>query len=65
MINSIKNLNIVSPALKKLESKLTNYLYDSYLLNIVINNEKTLKSIIYEIGFFIINTYGLYLLYKK
>lgn len=64
MINSIKNLNIVSPALKKLESKLTNYLYDSYLLNIVINNEKTLKSIIYEIGFFIINTYGLYLLYK-
>ena len=56
MINSIKNLNIVSPALKKLESKLTNYLYDSYLLNIVINNEKTLKSIIYEIGFFIINT---------
>lgn len=65
MINSIKNLNIVSPALKKLESKLTNYLYDSYLLNIVINNEKTLKSIIYEIGFFIINTYGLYLLYKN
>ena len=65
MINSIKNLNIVSPALKKLESKLTNYLYDSYLLNIVINNEKTLKSIIYEIGFFIINTYGLYLLYKS
>lgn len=65
MINSIKNLNIVSPALKKLESKLTNYLYDSYLLNIIINNEKTLKSIIYEIGFFIINTYGLYLLYKS
>ena len=65
MINSIKNLNIVSPALKKLESKLTNYLYDSYLLNIVINKEKTLKSIIYEIGFFIINTYGLYLLYKS
>lgn len=65
MINSIKNLNIVSPALKKLEYKLTNYLYDSYLLNIVINNEKTLKSIIYEIGFFIINTYGLYLLYKS
>lgn len=65
MINSIKNLNIVSPALKKLESKLTNYLYDSYLLNIIINNEKTLKSIIYEIGFFIINTYGLYLLYKN
>lgn len=65
MINSIKNLNIVSPALKKLEYKLTNYLYDSYLLNIVINNEKTLKSIIYEIGFFIINTYGLYLLYKN
>ena len=65
MINSIKNLNIVSPTLKKLESKLTNYLYDSYLLNIIINNEKTLKSIIYEIGFFIINTYGLYLLYKN
>lgn len=65
MINSIKNLNIVSPALKKLEYKLTNYLYDSYLLNIVINNEKTLKSIIYEIGFFIINTYSLYLLYKN
>lgn len=65
MINSIKNLNVISPALKKLEYKLTNYLYDSYLLNIVINNEKTLKSIIYEIGFFIINTYGLYLLYKN
>ena len=65
MINSIKNLNVISPALKKLEYKLTNYLYDSYLLNIVINKEKTLKSIIYEIGFFIINTYGLYLLYKS
>lgn len=65
MINSIKNLNVISPALKKLEYKLTNYLYDSYLLNIVINKEKTLKSIIYEIGFFIINTYGLYLIYKS
>ena len=65
MINSIKNLNVIFPALKKLEYKLTNYLYDSYLLNIVINKEKTLKSIIYEIGFFIINTYGLYLLYKS
>ena len=64
MINSIKNLNLITTALKKIEYNLTNYLYDTYLFGIFLNKEKTLKNIIYEIGFFIINTYGLYLLYK-
>lgn len=65
MFNSIKNLNIINVALKKIEKNLTKYLYDSYLFNILSNKEKTFKNIIYEIGFFTINTYGLYLLYSN
>lgn len=63
MFNSIKNLNIVKLALKKIENSLTTYLYDSYILNILLNKEKTMKNIIYELGFFVINTYGIYLIY--
>ena len=65
MFNSIKNLNIITHALKKIEKNLTTYLYNNYLFNIILNKEKTFKSIVYEMGFFIINTYGLYLVYMN
>ena len=63
MINSIKNLNITSKRLKKIESSLVNLLYDNYKVNRFINNETLLKNTINEIGFFIINTWGFYLIF--
>ena len=54
MINSIKNLNITSKRLKKIEESLVNLLYDNYKVNRFINNETLLKNTINEIGFFII-----------
>ncbi len=65
MINSIKNLNITDSRLKKIEENLTNFLYDNYLVSSFLNKEKTIKNWISEIGFFIINTWGFYLIYNN
>ena len=65
MINSIKNLNVTNSRLKKIEEVLTNFLYDNYILGSFLNKERTLKNWISEIGFFIINTWGFYLIYNN
>lgn len=64
MITSIKNLAAVDTILKKVETKLTEYLYDSYKMNIFLNKVRIIKTSINEIGFFLINTFGFYLVYK-
>lgn len=64
MITSIKNLDALDITLKKLESKLTEYIYDSYKTNIFLNKVNILKTGSYEIGLFLINTFGFYFVYK-
>lgn len=64
MINSIKNLNVTSSRLKKIEESLSKFLYDTFLLSSFLNKEKTLKNWISEIGFFAINTWGFYLIFQ-
>lgn len=64
MMQSIKNLHIIKYSLMKLEKKLSNYFYDTYKLNIFLNLLTSIKSSVNEIGIFIINTVGFYLVYK-
>ena len=64
MINSIKNLNLTGLRLKKVEESLSNFLYNSFLLNGFLNREQSFKNWISEIGFFVINTWGFYLIFK-
>ena len=64
LINSIKNLNITNLRLKYIEECLSEYLFDNFKVNKFVNNEVTLKNIINEIGFFVINTWGFYFVFK-
>lgn len=64
MINSIKNLNALDVTLKRVESSLTEYLYNTFKLNSFLNKINTLKTSCYEIGFFLVNTFGFYFVYK-
>lgn len=64
MINSIKNLDAVDGILNKIERKLTHYLYDTYKVNTILNKINIFKVSCYEIGFFLINTFGFYFVYK-
>lgn len=64
MINSIKNLDAVDSTLNKIERKLTHYLYDTYKVNTILNKINIFKVSCYEIGFFLINTFGFYFVYK-
>ena len=64
MINSIKNLDALDITLKKNESDLTNYLYDSFKINSYLNKVNIFKVSCYEIGFFLVNTFGFYFVYK-
>ena len=64
MINSIKNLDAVDGTLNKIERKLTHYLFDTYKVNTILNKINIFKVSCYEIGFFLINTFGFYFVYK-
>ena len=64
LINSIKNLNITKLRLQNIEESLSNLLFDNFKVNTFINNENIIKNIINEIGFFAINTWGFYLIFK-
>ena len=64
MINSIKNLDALDGVSKKIEIGLTQYLYDSYKINILLNKVNICKAGCYEIGLFLINTFGFYFVYN-
>ena len=64
MLNSIKNLNITEKRLTCIESSLSTLLYDNFEVNKFINSEVLIKNIINEIGFFLINTWGFYLIFQ-
>ncbi|MEG1892390.1 MAG: peptidase domain-containing ABC transporter [Bacilli bacterium] len=62
---SIKNLNITSFILEKIETNLSKFLYDNYLLTSFLNKEGNLKNFVNEVGFFIVNTYGMYAIFHN
>ncbi len=62
---TIKNLNITPYILKNIEEKLSIFLYDSFKLNDYLNKEENLKNSINELGFYVINTVGIYLIMKN
>ena len=64
MINSIKNLDALDVTLKKIESCLTEYLFNTFKLNSFLNKINILKTSCYEIGFFLVNTFGFYFVYN-
>lgn len=64
MITSIKNLHLTDKRLKKVESSLIKLLYDNFKVGLFINRETTIKNIINELGFLVINTWGFYLIYQ-
>ena len=64
MINSIKNLDAMDYTLKKEEKNLVEYLYDNFKINAFLNKINTLKISCYEIGVFLVNTFGFYFVYN-
>lgn len=65
LINSIKNLNQTKSSLRKIETKLSTFLYDNFKLMKFLNGETTFKLGISEVGLFLINTLGFYLIYQN
>ena len=61
-ILAIKNTNKVDYVLKKLEKNFVEYLKDSFKLSNLLNIQNIIKEFINEIGLFLINAYGLYLI---
>lgn len=64
MIESIKNLNISTAVLKKVEIVLSKYLFNNYKFNTYINRTNLIKDIIVECSLFIINSVGFYYILK-
>ena len=64
MINSIKNLNITHKRLNNIENKLTEYINDTFKLALFLNKETTSKEWTSELGFFLINTLGFWLVFN-
>ena len=58
--SSIKGLNITPFVLKTIEEKLALYLRDNFTLNEYFNKCENIKNTINELGFFIVNTLGIY-----
>lgn len=60
MFNSIKNLNVTDIRLKELETTTTKYLYDTYLFNVFLNKDNSIKNGISEICMFLVTSLGFY-----
>jgi len=63
MLESVKNLSVEKNLNKRIENKLSNYLYNDYYLNSFFNKVDLYKNTILETLYFIINFYGLYLVF--
>ncbi len=64
MNTSIKNLNLTQNFIWKLEDKLILMLKSNFEFQNLINKLEFLKNFIYEIGLFLVTTFGIYLIYK-
>lgn len=65
MNTSIKNLNLTETFLKRLEDKLILMLKSNFKIDTLLNKIEFLKNTIYEIGLFLVMTFGIYLVYKQ
>ena len=65
MNGSIKNLNSTKIFLKRLEKNLIAMLKRNFLTIKFINNVVLIKNLIYEVGVFIVTTYGIYLILQN
>ncbi|MBE6154962.1 MAG: peptidase domain-containing ABC transporter [Firmicutes bacterium] len=65
MNNSIKNLNLSNKFMNNLENKLILMLKCNFNLTNILNEIEFLKNFIYEIGLFIVMTFGIILVYKN
>ncbi len=63
--NSIKNLNLEEKFLIRLESKLISFLKSNFNLTKLLNKINLFKDFIYEVGLFLILTFGIYLIAKN
>lgn len=64
MIDSIKNLNKTKEVLDSQEATISNLLYDNYTFTSFMNKLTLIKDFICEVGLFVINSYGFYLIYN-
>lgn len=65
MFKNIKYLNKTNNVLKVLEYNSAQMILKNFKVESFYNFENHLKNFIYEIGYFAINTYGIYLIYYK
>lgn len=65
MNTSIKNLNLTETFLKKIEDKLILMLKSNFKAEETLNKIEGLKNTIYELGIFLVMTFGMYLVYKE
>ncbi len=63
MNTSIKNLNLINEFIYRLENNLILMLKSNFKLQSLLNNIEFVKNFIYEIGLFLITTFGVYLIY--
>lgn len=61
-LESIKNLNIIEKENIKLENTFTEYEYDTFNFSKIINIINTVNSILYDLGLFILTSYGIFLI---
>jgi len=62
MFESVKNLNVFNTVLEKIENYLSKYLLNNYEFNNFFNLANLVKEFILELSFFLINSYGFWLI---
>lgn len=65
MFKNIKNLNKVNTALNTIERSCTNLIYNSYNISLINNFQYNLKNFFSEAGYFLVNAFGIYLIYNE
>ena len=65
MFESIKNLNIIKIILSKIEFKLSKYLLSNYDFTAFYNKSNLGKDFLFELSYYFINSYGLWLVYQN
>ncbi len=64
-VESIKNLGVTNQVICSLENSYTKYQENTFNYSLFFNNFVTIKSIINDIGLFIISSYGVYLIMES
>ena len=64
MFESVKNLNIINIILNKIEKSLSKYLLSNYEFTEFFNKTNLVKELLLESSYYIINSYGLWLVYQ-